>query len=289
MAYEQVCMSEKPDCVIVVGDVNSTAAVAMVCAKLLIPLIHLEAGLRSGDRTMPEEVNRLVTDALANLLWTPSPDADQNLLQEGVPADRIDRVGNIMLDSFELLRARIESDTTVRQMGLEDRRYGVVTLHRPSNVDNRDTLEAIVEQLEIVSESIHLIFSVHPRTLSRLTEFGLHDRLAGISGMTLMEPVGYIQFMNLVTAAKIVITDSGGIQEETTYLGMPCLTLRPNTERPITITEGTNALVTPVSLVSEVARVLEGGGANGRRPDLWDGHTAERCVESLKTRIFGGR
>jgi UDP-N-acetylglucosamine 2-epimerase (non-hydrolysing) len=288
IAYEQVCIAEKPDCVIVVGDVNSTAAVAMVCAKLLVPLVHLEAGLRSGDRTMPEEVNRLVTDAIANLLWTPSPDADQNLLREGVPADRIDRVGNIMIDSFELLRSKIESDETRKRMGFSDKPYGVVTLHRPSNVDDQNTLQALVEQLENVTRFISLIFSVHPRTLGRLKEFNLYDRLARLSGMTLMEPVGYIQFMNLVVAADLVITDSGGIQEETTYLGIPCLTLRPNTERPITITEGTNLLVTPVSLVSEVNRVLDGGRANGRRPDRWDGQTAGRCVESLKSRIFSG-
>jgi UDP-N-acetylglucosamine 2-epimerase (non-hydrolysing) len=287
MAYEQVCMSEQPDCVIVVGDVNSTAAVAMVCAKLLVPLVHLEAGLRSGDRTMPEEINRLVTDAIADLLWTPSPDGDENLRREGVPASRIERVGNIMIDSFELLRSKIEADDTRERMGLHDQRYGVVTLHRPSNVDDRNTLQALVEQLENVTRFVSLIFSVHPRTLGKLKEYGLYDRLAGLSGMTLMEPVGYIQFMNLVLGATIVITDSGGIQEETTYLGIPCLTLRPNTERPITLTEGTNLLVEPKSLLAEVNKVLEGGGSKGRRPDLWDGQAAGRCVESLKNRIFG--
>jgi UDP-N-acetylglucosamine 2-epimerase (non-hydrolysing) len=287
IAYEQVCMSEQPDCVIVVGDVNSTAAVAMVCAKLLVPLVHLEAGLRSGDRTMPEEINRLVTDAIADLLWTPSPDGDENLRREGVPASRIERVGNIMIDSFELLRSKIEADDTRERMGLHDQRYGVVTLHRPSNVDDRNTLQALVDQLENVTRFVSLIFSVHPRTLGKLKEYGLYDRLAGLSGMTLMEPVGYIQFMNLVLGATIVITDSGGIQEETTYLGIPCLTLRPNTERPITITEGTNLLVEPKSLLAEVNKVLEGGGSKGQRPDLWDGQTAGRCVESLRNRIFG--
>jgi UDP-N-acetylglucosamine 2-epimerase (non-hydrolysing) len=270
-----------------VGDVNSTAAVAMVCAKLLVPLVHLEAGLRSGDRTMPEEINRLVTDAIADLLWTPSPDGDENLRREGVPASRIERVGNIMIDSFELLRSKIEADDTRERMGLHDQRYGVVTLHRPSNVDDRNTLQALVDQLENVTRFVSLIFSVHPRTLGKLKEYALYDRLAGLSGMTLMEPVGYIQFMNLVLGATVVITDSGGIQEETTYLGIPCLTLRPNTERPITITEGTNLLVEPKSLLAEVNNVLGGGGSKGRRPDLWDGQTAGRCVESLRNRIFG--
>jgi len=286
ISYEKVCIKERPDCVVVVGDVNSTAAVAMVCAKLLIPLVHLEAGLRSGDRTMPEEINRLVTDAIADLLWTPSPDADENLRREGVPDERIERVGNIMIDSFELLRAKIEADDTSERMGLAGTQYGVVTLHRPSNVDDANTLQALVEELEIVAESVRLVFSVHPRTLARLQEFGLYDRLAKVDGIRLLEPVGYIQFMNLVIGARLVITDSGGLQEETTYLGIPCLTLRPNTERPITISEGTNKLVVPASLAAEVQRILQGDWPQGRRPDLWDGHTAARCVASLKSRLF---
>jgi UDP-N-acetylglucosamine 2-epimerase (non-hydrolysing) len=173
-------------------------------------------------------------------------------------------------------------------MGFANKRYGIVTLHRPSNVDDRDTLQAIIEQLEIVSGSIDLVFSVHPRTLGRLKSFNLYDRLAELPGLTLMDLVGYIQFMNLVTAAEIVITDSAGVQEETTYLGIPCLTLRPNTERPITITEGTNLLVTPESLVAEVSRVFEGGKPKGRRPERWDGQTAGRCVDRLKSSVFEG-
>ena len=286
IAYEKVCMTAPPDCVIVVGDVNSTAAVAMVCAKLLIPLVHLEAGLRSGDRTMPEEINRLVTDAIADLLWTPSPDGDENLRREGVAESKIDRVGNIMLDSFELLRSKIEADDTRKQMGLDGTQYGVITLHRPSNVDDPETLRALVEQLEIVAKSVALVFPIHPRTMGRLEEFGLYNRLADIAGIKLIEPIGYIQFMNLVVSAGLVITDSGGVQEESTYLGIPCLTLRPNTERPITISEGTNKLVNPASLVAEVNRVLQGDWPEGRRPELWDGRTADRCVASLKAHLL---
>ena len=283
--YEKVCMAEQPDWVVVVGDVNATAAVALVCTKLHVPIVHLEAGLRSRDRTMPEEINRLVTDAVADLLWTPSADGDENLLAEGVPAERIECVGNIMIDSFEMMRDRIEQAGTRARFGLEDRHFGVVTLHRPANVDDPATLALLVDQLCAVGRDMELVFPVHPRTRKRLEDAGLMARLGDAPGITLTEPMGYIEFMNLVTGAIVAITDSGGLQEETTYLGIPCMTLRPNTERPVTVTQGSNRLVEPAGLQAAVGEVLAGEWPTGRRPDLWDGAAAGRCVASLKRHI----
>jgi UDP-N-acetylglucosamine 2-epimerase (non-hydrolysing) len=284
VAYEQVCQKDRPDWTVVVGDVNSTAACAMVCAKLWIPVIHLEAGLRSGDRRMPEEINRLVTDSISDVLWTPSPDADVNLLREGVAADKIDRVGNIMIDSFEMLRQQIEQCKNREHLGLMQGNYAVLTLHRPSNVDHRETLTTLVEQLLSIANSMPLVFPVHPRTRKQLTEFGLLPRLAAHSQVKLSEPLSYINFMNLVLGARMAITDSGGVQEETTYLGIPCLTLRENTERPITVTEGSNQLLAPAHLQERVQAILRDPPSKGRKPDRWDGKTASRCVAALKRR-----
>jgi UDP-N-acetylglucosamine 2-epimerase (non-hydrolysing) len=282
IAYEAVCASSRPDAIVVVGDVNATAACAMVGAKLWIPVVHLEAGLRSRDRRMPEEINRLVTDAIADMLWTPSPDADANLLAEGVPQQTIDCIGNIMIDSFEMLREKIQQADTRGRLRLNDQRYAVVTLHRPSNVDQREKLTELVTALLQVAAEMQVVFAIHPRTRKRLEEFGLLASIAGNPRIRATEPLSYIEFMDLVSHCTIAITDSGGVQEETTYLGIPCATLRDNTERPITITQGTNRLIKPSEVTSAAREALGGKWSTGRKPAKWDGHAAERASESLR-------
>jgi UDP-N-acetylglucosamine 2-epimerase (non-hydrolysing) len=284
IAYEAVAQASRPDAIVVVGDVNATAACAMVGAKLWIPVVHLEAGLRSRDRRMPEEINRLVTDAIADVLWTPSRDADANLIAEGVAADKIDCIGNIMLDSFEMLRAKITAADTRTRLQLSGP-FAVVTLHRPSNVDEPAKLEELVAALEQLTGSLTVVFTVHPRTRKRLADFGLLERITRAPNIRATEPLSYIEFMNLVMHATIAITDSGGVQEETTYLGVPCATLRENTERPITVSEGTNRLLNPAQLPSAVAEALSGEWPKGRRPELWDGHAADRAARSLRARL----
>ena len=288
MAYEEVCLEEKPDFVIVVGDVNSTLACAITAKKLWLPVAHLEAGLRSGDRSMPEEINRILTDSISDLLWTPSPDADENLRHEGIPDNKIAFVGNIMLDSYEMLREKIEADDAVEKFKLNAGDYGLVTLHRNFNVDTFKALEALVNALLSVSENTPLIFPVHPRTRESLQKHKLWDKLNTAESISLIEPLGYIPFMRLVSNAKVVVTDSGGIQEETTYLGIPCLTLRPNTERPITITEGTNRLSTAENLVEDIHQALNETNKSITPPKFWDGQTAQRVAASLKKALEHG-
>ena len=280
--YEKICLASRPDCIIVVGDVNSTLACALVGAKLLIRVAHLEAGLRSGDRTMPEEINRIVTDSICDLLWTPSPDADENLRNEGVAAKRIDQVGNIMIDSFELLRPKIEAEGRARQLGLVPQGYGVVTLHRPSNVDERAQLEVIVGELTAIARRLPLVFPVHPRTRQRLKDFGLTAALNDIPAIRLTEPLSYIEFMSLIVDSRFALTDSGGVQEETSYLGIPCLTLRDNTERPVTVELGTNRLVKAASVDNAVDQLLARPARSDCTIPLWDGQTAPRVVASLR-------
>jgi UDP-N-acetylglucosamine 2-epimerase (non-hydrolysing) len=286
MAFEAVCLDSPPDWVVVVGDVNSTMACTLAAVKLGIRVAHLEAGLRSRDRSMPEEINRLVTDAIADLLWIPSPDAEENLRAEGVAAGKIDFVGNIMIDAFELVRERIAQADTRRRLGVAPGGYGVVTLHRPSNVDEPIKLAGLVGQLVAVAERLPLVFAVHPRTRARLQEFALLAQLETAAAITLIEPLGYIEFMNLVTGAKLVITDSGGVQEETTYLGIPCLTLRDNTERPITTTHGSNRLLAVDGLLEAVTERLDAPRRLYSPPARWDGRTAPRVVESLRKHAY---
>jgi len=272
--FEPIVLERKPDLVLVYGDVNSTVAAALVCSKLLIRVGHVEAGLRSLDRTMPEEINRLVTDQLADLLFTPSADGDQNLEREGIPKSKIRLVGNVMIDSLvRLLPAAIERNLN----GLPDR-YILVTLHRPANVDDDCTLKGILECLLELNSQLKVVFPVHPRTRQRIAEFGFDA-----SQLDLREPLPYIEFLALQRRATAVVTDSGGIQEETTYLRVPCLTLRNNTERPVTVTLGTNILVgqNGATLRTELARILQGKQKASSVPPLWDGHAGERIAEIL--------
>ncbi len=281
VAYERVLQQERPDWTVVVGDVNSTLACTLAAKKLNRPVAHLEAGLRSRDRTMPEEINRVLTDAISDLLWTPSEDADANLRQEGVEEGRIERVGNIMIDSYEMLRDRLDADSMLKELGLDPGGYGLVTLHRPSNVDEKETLTRIVVALGAIGKKIPLVFPLHPRTRGRLEAWDLMPALEAAPGLRLCAPLGYLHFMALVQEARLAITDSGGIQEETTYLGIPCLTLRDTTERPVTLTLGTNRLVQVEELEALVGQALEGRWPNGQVPELWDGRTAGRVADSL--------
>jgi UDP-N-acetylglucosamine 2-epimerase (non-hydrolysing) len=282
-AYEAVLRERWPDLVVVVGDVNSTLAAALAATKLGIKVAHLEAGLRSFDRRMPEEINRLVTDVLADILWAPSADAVENLLNEGVASHKVHLVGNIMIDSLEALRNKIESQSTYLDFGLESQRYGVVTLHRPANVDDPDILTDICRLLVDVSVTLPLVFPIHPRTRTKIAAAGLLASSEREARLILPEPQSYLRFMNLVFNARLVITDSGGIQEETTHLGIPCLTFRENTERPITLSHGTNQLCGLTDLTRKVDEIICGHVPRRQPIELWDGRTAERIVAILRS------
>jgi UDP-N-acetylglucosamine 2-epimerase (non-hydrolysing) len=280
MAFEPLCIREKPDWIIVVGDVNSTMACALVASKLGIKVAHVEAGLRSFDRSMPEEINRIVTDSIADLLFTPSEDGDANLIREGIPKEKIKRVGNIMIDT---LAVNIEKARQLRhgdRFGVKEKNYVFVTLHRPSNVDDKHSLSVIIDRLVKLAKKIPVIFAMHPRTKKNLQQFGIDNAINGL-GLIISSPLGYHETIGLIDKARFVLTDSGGLQEETTFLGIPCLTLRPNTERPITITNGTNQLTSLDNLEQDVANFLNGRSKKGAIPDLWDGHTADRIIKIL--------
>ncbi|HEU4386882.1 MAG TPA: UDP-N-acetylglucosamine 2-epimerase (non-hydrolyzing) [Blastocatellia bacterium] len=284
IALEPVILEHRPDWVVVVGDVNSTMAATLVAAKMLVPVAHVEAGLRSRDRTMPEEINRIVTDAIADLLLTPSPDANQNLLSEGVPAEKIRFVGNVMIDSLFGNVERARQSHVLESLGVRPGEFGVVTMHRPSNVDEPETLRGILDAFEVIQRRLTIVFPVHPRTRARMREFGLESHFADLPNIVLTEPLGYLDFLHLYSNSRLVLTDSGGVQEETTVLGIPCLTMRHNTERPITVTEGTNRVVgnDPEVIEREAFLALDTPRGTGSVPELWDGRTAARIVDAIQ-------
>lgn len=287
MEFEPVVLREKPDWVLVVGDVNSTLACSLVCSKLGVRVAHVEAGLRSRDRSMPEEINRILTDQISDLLLTPSPEAAENLEQEGIAPEKIKFVGNVMIDSlFENLKRAEISEIRVK-LEVEESKYALLTLHRPSNVDDRETLSRLLEALEKISEKLPIVFPVHPRTRNNLKEFGFSKRIENNSRLKLIEPLGYLDFLRLMSGARLVLTDSGGLQEETTALKIPCLTLRENTERPVTVELGTNKIVgtDTEKIISSALAILNQSDAakTAKTPPLWDGKTAVRICDALKS------
>ena len=283
-AFEPVLLEQKPDWVLVVGDVNSTIACALVCAKLGVRVAHVEAGLRSRDRSMPEEINRILTDAISDLLLTTSEDADENLKSEGVAAQKIRFVGNVMIDSLFYNLKKAENSNTREDLNVSGKDYAVLTLHRPSNVDEREVFSDLLDALISIGEKLPVIFPVHPRTRGNIEKFGFSEKVEN-SNIQLINPLGYLDFMRLYSGAKLVLTDSGGLQEETTALGIPCLTLRENTERPITIELGTNHLVgtNPQKIKQTAFEILENKDTKkaAKIPPLWDGHAAGRICDAL--------
>jgi UDP-N-acetylglucosamine 2-epimerase (non-hydrolysing) len=277
--FEVVCEQEKPDWVVVVGDVNSTMACTLVSAKLGIKVAHVEAGLRSFDRSMPEEVNRLVTDALADLLLTPSPDADENLKQEGVPDSKIKLVGNVMIDALVANLEQARNRDLLDRLGVTTKDFVYVTLHRPSNVDEQASLTAIMSELKLLASQMPVVFPIHPRTRKMCAQFGIS--IDNYKGLKILDPIGYHDSLKLTENARLVLTDSGGLQEESTYFRTPCLTLRPNTERPVTITMGSNKLTSLNGLSADLDAVMKKDMKFGKIPPLWDGRTSERILQSI--------
>jgi UDP-N-acetylglucosamine 2-epimerase (non-hydrolysing) len=290
---ERLLLKEKPDLVIVVGDVNSTLAAALAAVKIHIPVAHVEAGLRSYDRSMPEEINRILTDAISDYLFTPSPDADSNLIKEGVSRDKIFCVGDVMVDSLLFHKDIASRRGILSEVGLEAKNYALLTMHRPSNVDDKSSLLRIITAIKKIARRIPVIFPVHPRTQANISRFGF-DEFFQDRRIIRIEPLGYLDFLNLEMNARLVITDSGGMQQETTVLNVPCLSLRDTTERPITIEEGTNILVwnDTSQIIEEAFKILDGQGKKGKCPALWDGKAAERTIDILvkqNTRSSAGK
>ncbi len=287
IGFEDELSAHPTDLVVVVGDVNSTLACALVAAKRDIPVAHVEAGLRSGDRRMPEEINRILTDQLADYLFTTERSAGENLLAEGIPSSRIHFVGNVMIDTLLSHRRRALERPVLSELGLTAEAYALCTIHRPSNVDTPQSARVTVDALCTVADRMDTVVPMHPRTRDRFSTFGLMDALENHPRLVVVSPLGYLDFLALMAQAKLVFTDSGGIQEETTALGVPCLTFRDNTERPLTVTHGTNRLVgvSPSCTATAVDDILAGHGPAGRIPELWDGHAAERILAILAPRI----
>jgi len=295
IAFEKAVLELKPDLVLVVGDVNSTLACSLVSAKLMIPVAHVEAGLRSFDRSMPEEINRVLTDSISSFLFVTEPSGRDNLLREGVAEDNIFFVGNVMIDTLAENARRVRNGEAVRPLGDFSGDYAALTLHRPSNVDDPATFSRIISALEATAAEAPVFFPAHPRTVNNIRRFGLDDHFAAWDGAStpagkifIMEPLGYLEFLSLTMNAKIVLTDSGGIQEETTWLGVPCATIRENTERPVTVDVGTNILVGSDAgkISAAAAAALRGDWKKGSIPELWDGHAAPRIVSKLESLLY---
>jgi len=285
--FEKVLVEEKPDLIIVVGDVNSTLACSIVASKMLIPVAHVEAGLRSFDRTMPEEINRIVTDSLSDFLFTTCHDANKNLEREGIPKEKIHFVGNVMIDTLKNFLNKSENSKIRKKLKLLNENYIILTLHRPSNVDNKSVFVSIIKALKDIQKKIKIVFPAHPRTIKMINFFKLNNEFKKMKNFIFIEPLSYLDFLHLVKRSKFVMTDSGGIQEETTVLNIPCLTLRRNTERPITITEGSNILVgnNYKKIIEESFKILNGQVKKAKIPELWDGKAAERIVTILRNNL----
>jgi UDP-N-acetylglucosamine 2-epimerase (non-hydrolysing) len=288
-AFEPIVDEEEPDLVVVVGDVNSTLACALVATKLHVPVAHVEAGLRSGDRRMPEEINRILTDRIADYLFVTEESGMVNLQQEGEPEDEIFFVGNLMIDSLVHFRDKASQTAIMSDLGIADGEYVLMTMHRPSNVDHPEGIEQLLQLIEGLAAERPVVFPMHPRTRNRIDEFGRAQRLDAIDQLVLLEPLGYLEFLRLMEGAAVVVTDSGGIQEETTFLGVPCLTLRENTERPVTVEEGTNELMPldPERVLQRVSDVTAQDWSP-QRPPKWDGQTAGRIRDVIKTAVRSG-
>jgi len=295
--FEKVLLREKPDLVIVVGDVNSTIACALTAVKLHVPVAHVEAGLRSFDRTMPEEINRILTDAISDYLFITEKSAEANLIREGRSKEKIHFVGNVMIDTLLKNREKADKSQILPALNLRPKNYAVLTLHRPSNVDIKETFKRILEALEDIQKHVKVIYPIHPRSRNRLEEFGFSKRFdflsincqpSTLNGFVMIDPLGYLDFLKLMSESKFVLTDSGGMQEETTILGIPCISLRKNTERPITVEEGTNIVVgtNKDKIVGESLKIINGNKKEGRIPKFWDGKAAERIVDILLTQKY---